>query len=66
MLANTTVLHLIHGVELSLKQNEFTCSWRVLIEQALLEFFQGIDYLEEVALGEEEFKVLMASLLYRK
>ena len=64
MLVDTTVLYFIHGIELSLEDNEVTCLGRVLIKHVLLELIESIDDLEEVALSKEEFEILEVCLLY--
>lgn len=64
MLVDATVLDLVHSVELSLKQDELTSPWGVLVEEALLELLKSINNLEEVAVVEEETVILEGSLLY--
>ena len=63
MLVHRAVLHLIHSVELSLEQHEFSSTGRILVKEALLEFLEGVHYLEEVCLSQEEFEILKGGLL---
>jgi hypothetical protein len=63
MLIHTAILDLVHGIELSLEQNEFASSWGILIKEALLELFEGVNNLEEVSVVQEESEVLQSGLL---
>lgn len=65
MLIDTTILDLIHGIELSLEENEITSSWGVLVKETFLKLLQSVNNLEEVAIAQEELEILERSLLYR-
>jgi hypothetical protein len=49
---------------LSLEEDKLASLRGVLIKDIVLEFVQGVNDLEEVALAKEEFEVLHSCLLY--
>lgn len=64
MLVDRTVLHLIHGIKLTLEQHKIASAGRVLIKYVVLEALEGVDYLEEVAVSEEVLVIFLVCLLY--
>ena len=64
MLVDASVLNFIHGIELSLEEDEFTGSWGILVQDVILELFKSINNLKEVSVSQEELVILDLSFLY--
>ena len=64
MLVDRSIAYLVHLVELSLEQSEFTRIVSALINDYRLKFFKGVNYFQEVLLLQKEPKVLHLRLLY--
>jgi hypothetical protein len=63
MFVDTSVLDLIHLVQLSLEDNE-VFGWSCLsIKETFLEFLESVNYFEEISLLQKEFVISSLSFL---
>lgn len=53
----------VHGVEVSLEEDEIVGSWAVLVEDVVLELLESVSDLEEILLLQEEVEILGRNLL---
>ena len=65
MLLECSVLYLVHLVKLPLKDYEIFSCLRINVEKFILDRLEGICYLKEVLLGEEELKISVKNLLLK-
>jgi hypothetical protein len=66
MFIDASVRDFIHGIKLSLEENEISCFRGILVKDILLELLKSINNLEEVAMTQEELVILDLSFLYSK
>ena len=64
VLVDRSILHFVHLVELSLKQDEVLSSLRLRVHQSRLELLEGVDDLKEITLSQEELEILCFAFLY--